>query len=169
MIMTHTMLQNWEKRHWCRHGGLHGLDKVPSLRWWCTIETFFMRILSFFKEERSMVACWSNGLSAWHIKVRIMIIKMSTWSRECPHPREKQKHSKTSSINRVDPWWMVKKHLQYNWPCNYNNCCSLLWHCSRTTHLLMGLCEPNNAHPLETHYDSFVDEPTNWVTKVPHQ
>jgi hypothetical protein len=51
MIMTHETSQNWEKKHWCGHGGLHGLDKVPSLEWWCTIEIFFMKILSFFKEE----------------------------------------------------------------------------------------------------------------------
>jgi hypothetical protein len=116
MIMTHATSQNWEKRHSCGHGGLHGLDKVPSLRWWCIIETFFMRILSFFKEETSMVACSSNGLlSAWHTKVRIVIIKMSTWSRECPHPREKQKNTLKSlqSIELI-PWWMVKKNLQYN-------------------------------------------------------
>jgi len=120
-----------------------------------------------WKRKTSMVACWSNGLSAWHTKVRIVIIKMSTWSQECPHPREKQKHSK-NLFNQLswshDEWW--RNIFKYNWRCDYNNC-SLLRHCSWTTHLLMRLCEPN-AHPLETHYDSFVDEPQTELPKVPH-
>jgi hypothetical protein len=51
MIMTHTMSQNWEKRHWCGHGGLHGLDKVPSLRWWCTYYWNFLYEDSFILQR----------------------------------------------------------------------------------------------------------------------